>query len=118
MPSRRVAVTSPQTRIAHARRRVHTAWRPPALDPDDVQRAMRVYAVQRRRALLPLVLLVSLLLGIPALLAAWPTLDDVRVLGIPVSWLAMGVLPYPLMVGIAAWQLRRAERAESADETA
>ncbi|WP_436497800.1 hypothetical protein [Actinokineospora sp. HUAS TT18] len=112
MPSRRVAVTSPQTRLAHARRRVLTAWRPPVLDPSDVQHAMRIYTAQRRRAFLPLILLVLLLLGLPALLAAFPGLDEVRLLGIPVSWLAMATLPYPLMVALAAWQLRRAEQAE------
>jgi uncharacterized membrane protein len=118
MPSRRVAVTSPQTKLAHSRRRVHAAWRPPTFDPADAQRAMSVYAVQRRRVLLPVLLLVLLLLGLPAVLAAAPWLDDVRFFDIPVSWLAMAVLPYPVMVAIATWQLRRAEKAESADDQA
>jgi hypothetical protein len=52
------------------------------------------------------------LLGLPVALAAAPELDAVRLAGIPVSWLAVAVLPYPALALLAAWQLRRAERAE------
>lgn len=41
-----------------------------------------------------------------------PVLDDVRVVGVPVSWLAVAVLPYPALTALAWWQLRRAERLE------
>ncbi len=58
------------------------------------------------------VLLGGLVVGIPLLLAAFPGLDDVRVAGIPVSWLAVAVLPYPLLIALSRWQLRRAERIE------
>jgi cytochrome oxidase assembly protein ShyY1 len=42
----------------------------------------------------------------------------VRLAGIPLSWLAVAVLPYPVLVLLAGWQLRRAERAERADPAA
>jgi hypothetical protein len=57
-------------------------------------------------------LLGALLLGLPLVLAAIPALDTVRLAGIPVSWLAVAVLPFPLMALLAGWQLRKAERVE------
>jgi hypothetical protein len=42
----------------------------------------------------------------------FPGLDEIRLLGIPVSWLSLAVLPYPALALLAGWQLRRAERAE------
>lgn len=114
-PHRRQVVTSPQTRLAHARRRHRTAWRPPALDPAEVRNALAVYRLQRTRAAVALGALFALLFGLPLLLHAFPSLDEVRLVGVPVSWLALVAIPYPAMVLLAWWQLRRAERAE--DET-
>ena len=54
----------------------------------------------------------ALLLGLPAVFALFPGLDDIRLLGIPLSWLMIAVLPYPAMALLAHWQLRRAERLE------
>jgi hypothetical protein len=51
-------------------------------------------------------------LGLPLVLVGAPVLDTVRLAGIPVSWLAIAVLPYPLLALLAAWQLRKAERVE------
>jgi hypothetical protein len=109
---RRVAVTSPQTRLALAGRRTGAAAAPPHLAPAEVERARRIHDRQLRYAVGSLLLLFGLLLGLPLLLAALPELDRLRVAGIPVSWLAVAVLPYPLLVALARWQLRRAERAE------
>ena len=36
-----------------------------------------------------------------------------RLSGVPLSWLAVAVLPWPVLAGLAWWQLRRAERAET-----
>ena len=41
-----------------------------------------------------------------------------RLAGIPLSWLAVAVLPYPVLVLLAGWQLRRAERAEQVEPAA
>lgn len=105
--ARRVAVTSPQTRLA-------MAWRPdvPHLAPGEQERARALYRVQLRRALAAVALLAVLVVGLPVLLAAFPQLDGVRVLGVPVSWLAVAVLPYAGLVTLAGWHLRRAEEAE------
>jgi hypothetical protein len=111
-PHRRVAVTSPQTRLAHARRRLRGQWRMPTLDPADADRALELYRVQRGRAVLAVALLFGLVLLLPLILMIWPALDGVRLLGVPVSWLMVGVLPFPVMVWLAWWQLRRAEGPE------
>jgi hypothetical protein len=109
---RRVAVTSPQTRLALAGRRggIHVAH--PHLAPADAERARRIHRRQLRYALTVLALLGALLLGLPLALAALPVLDGVRLLGVRVSWLAVAVLPFPVLVLLAGWQLRRAEHTE------
>jgi hypothetical protein len=109
---RRVAVTSPQTRVALAGRRTGAPFVPPHLAPADAERARRIHRRQLRYALTVLAMLAALLLGLPLVLAGAPALDGVRFVGIPVSWLAVAVLPFPLLALLAGWQLRKAERAE------
>lgn len=109
---RRVVVTSPQTRLAMTRRRRERPWRRPQLSAVDTEHARRLYLRQRAAAFPALVLLFGLVFGLPLALAVAPGLDHVRLAGIPVSWLLLAVLPYPLMLALARWQLRRAERAE------
>lgn len=110
--NRRVAVSSPQTRLARAGRRHRGHWRPSTLDPVEVERAIAVYHAQRRRAVAAIGVLFALLLGLPALLALLPWLGTARLLGIPLAWLVLGVAPFPVMALLAWWQLRHAERVE------
>ena len=113
MPAnRRVVVMSPQTRHAHAHRRLRGRWRVPTLDAADAERALTLYRAQRSRAFAPLVLLFAGMFGLPLVFALLPGLDDVRLGDIPVSWIALVVLPYPGLVVLARWQLRRAEKLE------
>lgn len=112
MTGRRVAVTSPQTRLAHARRRYRGPWRPTTLDPAEMPRAIALYRAGRRRAVTALAALGTLILGLPLALRLLPGLDDVRVAGVPVSWAAIVLVPFPAMVVLAFWHLRRAERIE------
>ncbi|GAA1263216.1 hypothetical protein GCM10009609_27890 [Pseudonocardia aurantiaca] len=107
-----MAVTSPQTRLALAGRRSGAAVAHPHLAPADAERARRIHRRQLRYAVVVLALLATLLFGLPLLLAAAPVLDQSRFLGVPVSWLAVAVLPYPVLALLARWQLRRAERVE------
>jgi hypothetical protein len=109
---RRVAVASPQTRLAMARRRSGVRADPVHLAPVDMERARRVYRAQLRIALLAVGWLAVLIVGLPLLLAAFPGLDDVLLLGVPLSWLTVAVLPYAVLVVLAGWHLRRAERTE------
>jgi hypothetical protein len=110
--ARRVTVMSPQTRLAHSRRRGRGRWRVPQLHPEDAERALLLYRAQRSRGMLALALMFALLLGLPLAFAIWPELDGLRLLDIPVSWLMLAVVPYPAMALLARWQLRRAERVE------
>lgn len=113
---RRVAVASPQTRLALARRRTGVRADLPHLAPADLERARRMHRAQLRRALVAVALLAALIIGLPALLAVLPWLDEVRIAGVPVSWLAVAVLPYPALVLLARWQLRRAEQVEESGD--
>lgn len=112
MSGKRVAVMSPQTRLARSRHRLRGRWRMPRLDPGDTDRALRAYLRQRRRGAVALAATAALLLGLAVLLALVPALTEMRLFGVRVSWLLLAVLPYPVMVGLAWWQLLRAERAE------
>jgi len=111
---KRITVASPQTRLAMARRSA-VRTEPPHLGRADLERARRIRRVQLRAALTALALLTAVVVGLPLLLAALPELDDVRLAGIRVSWLAVAVLPYGALVAIAVVQLRRAERIERND---
>ncbi|MER7838783.1 hypothetical protein ABTY98_23630 [Streptomyces sp. NPDC096040] len=108
---RRVAVVSPQTRLALARR--SAAGRHLVLPPDfDARAARRAYLRQRRLAGLTVLALATLLLALPLLIATLPQLGTIRLAGIPLSWLLVGVFLYPLLLLAALFLLRRAERAE------
>jgi hypothetical protein len=109
---KRVAVMSPQTRLAHSRRRARGRWRVPKLDAEGEARAVELHRRQLRLAIAPLILLFAGILGLPLVFATFPSLDDLRLLGIPVSWLALAFLPYPALTLLAGWQLRRSERTE------
>ena len=51
--------------------------------------------------------------GLPLLFALVPAVTEARVLGLPLPWLLLGVLAYP-MLWLAAWYyVRHAERNES-----
>jgi len=112
--AKRVTVASPQTRLAMVRRSA-VRTQSPHLGRADLERVRRIHRVQLRAALAALALLTVVVVGLPLLLAALPELDDVRVAGIRISWLAVAVLPYGALVAIAVVQLRRAERIERRD---
>jgi hypothetical protein len=69
------------------------------------------------RAQLGLALRLALLVGglfgaLPLLFALAPSLAQRRAFGIELPWLLLGVLPYPLLVGVAVVYVRLAERNE------
>src|SRR5690348_18408767 len=97
---KRVAVASPQTRLAMARRSA-VRTEPPHLGRADLERARRTRRVQLQAAFTALALLTVVVVGLPLLLVALPELDDVRAGGIPVSWLAVAVLTCGPLVAIA-----------------
>lgn len=59
--------------------------------------------------------LLALLLGLgilPALFWFFPGLAELRLLGVPLPWLLIGVAAYPFLVLVGWWYVRAAERNE------
>ncbi len=108
-------MTSRPTRIALAGRRAAPA-RAARQSAAHLARAERIRRVQLRRALTALLAGAAFLVGLPLLLDLAPGLDRVRLAGVPTSWLAVAVLPWPVLTGLAWWQLRRAEAAEDLED--
>lgn len=69
-------------------------------------------ASQRRLALLVLTALAILLGGLPALFLLAPGLGELQVLGVPLPWLLLGGLVYPVLIGLGWFYVRQAERTE------
>ncbi|MDK1474122.1 hypothetical protein QNO07_11965 [Streptomyces sp. 549] len=110
--ARREKVTSPQTRIALARRHRPQPRPLPLPGPADPERARRVFAAQRRLALRTVGLLALVLFGTSGLIALFPAMDRVSAGGVPVSWLVLATATYPLLLLIAALHVRAAERTD------
>lgn len=110
-PQRKV-VTSPRTR---ATRRISA----PAVsrDIDEQTKLGEVYIRSLMRAQLRLAgvacaLFVVLLGGLPLLFATVPATREVLVFGLPLPWLLLGVLIYPVLILGGWFYVRHAERNE------
>jgi hypothetical protein len=77
--------------------------------PVDVRVLLRA---QLRIALGTLAVVVAVVAGLPALLAFVPAIARARPGGVPLCWLVPPLAVQPLLIAVALWQLRRAERAE------
>lgn len=51
--------------------------------------------------------------GLPLIFSLIPAARDIRLFGLPVAWILIGVLVYPVTVLVAASYVRRATRIES-----
>ncbi|MGZ5400774.1 MAG: hypothetical protein ACXWDL_09010 [Nocardioides sp.] len=67
---------------------------------------------QRRLAARVLVVLMLTVGVLPLLFHLWPGLGEIRLGGVPISWLVLGVLVYPWLVFLGWRYLRRAEANE------
>jgi hypothetical protein len=111
-PPRRVRVVSPRTRAARA-----SAPRPVRHEIDEQTILGEVYMrslvrLQLRLAVGVCLIFALLLGGLPLVLSLQPRLSAVHVLGLPLPWLLLGVVVYPVLV-LAAWlYVRQAERNE------
>lgn len=111
MPER-VRVTSP--RMTATRRRAAR----PAVDEIDEQTGLgEVYMrsllrSQLRLGLTVLVACAALLGGLPLLFVLVPAVAEARVVGLPLPWLLLGVLAYPMLWFAARYYVRAAERNE------
>lgn len=72
-----------------------------------------IHALLRSGALLALLGLL-LIGGLPVALALVPEFAQLRVVGVPVPWLLLGVAPFPLLGGLGLVYIRLAERHERA----
>lgn len=111
-PPRRVRITHPRTEAA---RRVPA--RPVSREIDEQTAIGEVYMLslirsQRRLAVVVCGLMAMLLVGTALLGAVVPALDRVRVAGVPLPWVVLGVLVYPAMIALAAYAVRQAEHNE------
>jgi hypothetical protein len=113
-PPRRVRVTSPRTRSPRPR------GGPRAAGTHDIEEATGVGDVFMRSLVgaqlrLALVVCGGLAVGlgsIPLLVVLAPRFATVHVIGLPLFWLLLGVLVYPLLVAAGWWYVRAAERTE------
>jgi hypothetical protein len=67
---------------------------------------------QLRLAIGVLLIFAVLIGGLPLLLAMEPGLSDVHLLGLPLPWLLLAVIVYPLLIAGGFFYVRRAERNE------
>jgi hypothetical protein len=70
--------------------------------------------VQLRTAVLLSLLVVVVFGSLPVLFYLLPGFSRLSVVGIPVAWLILGVLPFPFLFGVGIWYNRLAERNERA----
>lgn len=110
-PARRVRVTSPRARATRPRHTTITR------EIDAQTQIGEVYMrslmrTQLRLALLVLGVVGILLAGLPVLFTVAPELREVRVAGIALPWLLLGVVVHPTLI-IAGWlYCRQSERTE------
>lgn len=110
-PPRRTRVTSPRT-AAGRPRRVNV--------PSEIDAQTRIGEIymssllrtQLRLALAVILVLAVLVAGLPLYFWLFPQLGDVVVLGMPLAWVLLGFVVYPLLVVLAWWYVRAAERNE------
>jgi putative solute:sodium symporter small subunit len=105
---RRVRVTGPR---AGRRRRASIASE---IDAQTELGEVYMRSLMRSQLRLALGVLAVLVLTLPLLFARVPALQHARILGVPLGWLLLGVGAYPLLVALAAFYVRRAERNERA----
>ena len=110
--AKRVRITSPRTTAGRPRRVV-------VIEEIDAQTAVgEVYLrslmrSQLRLAVGVLSLLAVTLGGLPLLFATAPQTRQWELLGVPLPWLALGLLVYPALIGTGWWYVRQAERTEA-----
>jgi len=120
-PSRQVRPTSRPQRIRVTSPRMVARARPQAQpgtrDIDEQTQLGEVYMrsllrSQLRHGLVVLLLLSIALASLPIAFQVVPQLLQIRVLTVPLPWLVLGVLVYPVLLVAAWWYVRAAERTE------
>ena len=107
-PPERVRVTGPQ-------RRLPTRPRTREIDAETPVGAVFMRSLLREQLRLALRILAVLAVtvgSLPLLFHLFPDLGDVRLAGVPLAWLFLGVLVYPLLILLGWWYVRQAEANE------
>ncbi|HEX8581147.1 MAG TPA: hypothetical protein VF640_02405 [Acidimicrobiales bacterium] len=112
---RRVTVMSPRTEAA-MRRRAPSRPLAELADQTSVGDVLirTLVRAQLRLALAVFVVFACVLGGLPVLFAVAPGVARFEVAGMPLPWLLLGVLSFPLLVVLALVYVRQAERNEAA----
>jgi hypothetical protein len=113
-PVARVRITHSRTEAA--RRVPH---RPPSREIDEQTVLGEVYMSslirsQRRLAVVVCSTIGLVLVGTALLGALAPGFAELHLFGVPLPWVVLGVLVYPVLIGLAAYTVRQAERNERA----
>lgn len=113
-PRRRVRVTHPRTDAVR-----RGPQRPPVREIDELTGVGEVYVASlirsQRRLAVAVCAAVGLLLGGAAVLGAVsPAFGTLRLFGLAVPWLVLGLLVYPVLIGLGWLAVRSAERTERA----
>ncbi|PVG82407.1 hypothetical protein DDE18_13145 [Nocardioides gansuensis] len=105
----RVRVTGPPRHTTRRRARTREIDEETALGAVLISSLLRTQLRLAMMVLLPLLVVAA---GLPLAFHLWPALAGIRLLGVPVPWLVLGVLVYPFLL-LLGWQyVRRAERHE------
>lgn len=108
---RRVRVTSPRAGLAR-RRSVASE-----IDAQSEVGEIYMRSLMRTQLRLALAVLGVLALSVgtlPIVFRVSPGVRRAEVLGVPLPWLLLGVVVYPVLIGLALFYVRRAERNEEA----
>ncbi len=108
---RRVRVTSPRTAAGRPRRVNVTSEIDAQTRLGEIYMSSLVRA-QLRLAGMVLVAILVLVAGVPLAYWLFPSLDAVRVLGMPLAWVILGFAVYPLLVLLGWFYVRSAEQNE------
>ncbi|HET6699702.1 MAG TPA: hypothetical protein VFG88_11475 [Nocardioidaceae bacterium] len=110
---RRVRVTSP--RVHAGRPRAHSVTS--EIDAQTELGTVYIRSLVRsqlRLAGLVLALLAVVVGGLPLLFVLVPAVRETRLLGVPLPWVLLGAVVYPVLVGLGWFYVRQAERHERA----
>jgi len=112
-PARRVTVTHPRTAAARSSGRRSFRGDVREQTPLGVTMMTSLRRAQLRLAVIVGAGLVVVLGGIPVVFLAVPGLRELRVGGLSLGWIVLGLLVFPAICGAAWWYVRAAERTEA-----
>jgi hypothetical protein len=112
-PAKRVTVTHPRTAAARSSARRSFRGDVREQTPLGVTMITSLRRAQLRLAVIVGTGLVVVLGGIPVVFLAVPGLRELRVGGLSLGWIVLGLLVFPAICGAAWWYVRAAERTEA-----